>query len=83
MKTLFSRAAKLGVGIELNASSMRFKDDETDTVLKMYRIAKECGCKFYLGSDAHQPESFSKAKEIFEKVVALLELTEEDKFILK
>ncbi|MBQ8606369.1 MAG: PHP domain-containing protein [Clostridia bacterium] len=83
MKALFSRAAKLGVGIELNACDMNFKDDEADTVLKIYRIAKECGCKFYLGSDAHRSESFSKAKGIFEKAVTLLELTEEDKFILK
>lgn len=82
MKKLFIRAAKLGVGIELNSSDMNFAEGEADTVLRIYKIAKECGCKFYLGSDAHDPKAFDNAKEIFERAVAILELTEDDKFII-
>lgn len=82
MKGLFEKAAKVGVGIELNADDMKFKDDEADIVLRPYRIAKECGCKFYLGSDAHHPSSFDKAKMIFERAVDMLGLEEEDKFII-
>lgn len=82
MKRIFAKAAKIGVGIELNADDMKFKDEEADIVLRPYRIAKECGCKFYLGSDAHHPRNFVNAKAIFERAVDMLELTEEDKFII-
>ena len=77
---LFTKAAKLGVGIELNASDMDFADEEADTVLRMYRIAKECGCKFYCGSDAHHPDKLEKSIPIFERAVRLLDLKESDKF---
>ena len=38
--------------------------------LRPFRIAKECGCKFYLGSDAHHPKSFENSKKIFEYLQA-------------
>ena len=78
---LFTKASKLGVGIELNSSDMGFKDDEADTVLRIYKTAKECGCKFYFGSDAHHPKTFDIAKERFEKAVKILNLTENERFI--
>lgn len=80
MDSLFKKAAEVGVGIELNADDMRFSDDETDTVLRIYRIAKANGCKFYMGSDAHHPKSLDRAKPIFERAIDLLGLTEDDKF---
>ena len=79
---LFCKAAKVGVGIELNMVDMMFPFGGQDIVLKPYRIAKQCGCKFYLGTDAHHPDRFDHAKEIFERTIDLLELTEEDKFII-
>ncbi len=80
LERLFSKAAKLGVGIELNATDMSFPDDKADTVLRIYRIAKKCGCKFYCGSDAHHPPKLELAKAIFERAVKLLDLSESDKF---
>ena len=80
MKELFQKAATLGVGIELNSGDMNFADNETDVVLRPYRIAKECGCKFYLGSDAHTPKRLDCAKAIFERALDILDFTEEDKF---
>lgn len=82
MYRIFTKAAKCGVGIELNQSDMSFADDETDIVLRMFRIAKSCGCKFYLGSDAHHPAAFAKTKEIFERAITLLDLQESDKFYI-
>lgn len=82
LKRLFEKAAELGVGIELNSSDMNFSNEEESVVLRPYKIAKSCGCKFYLGSDAHDPSGLDKAKVIFERAVDLLELTEEDKFII-
>ncbi|MBE6651473.1 MAG: PHP domain-containing protein [Ruminococcaceae bacterium] len=82
MERLFTKAAKLGVGIELNSLDMSFPDSEADVVLRPYRIARSCGCKFYCGSDAHHPETLDKAKAIFERAIDMLELTEDDKFII-
>ena len=84
MVRVFTKAATLGVGIELNRDDMKFTDAEADTVLRMFRIAKRCGCKFYCGSDAHTPEGLDEAPALFERAIDYLELTEDDKFhILK
>ena len=76
---LFAKAAAKGVGIELNFPSLELTDETRDIELKPYRIAKEEGCKFYLGSDAHHPADLASAMENFENIVTLLDLTEEDK----
>ncbi len=77
MKRLFTKAARLGVGIELNYGAFKFADEEA--TLLPYRIAKECGCKFYCGSDAHEVSQMYAAGEAFEKAISLLNLREEDK----
>lgn len=77
---LFAKAAELGVGIELNCTDMSFHDNEADIILRPYRIAKHCGCKFYCGSDAHHPDKFDRAKDVFERAIRLLGLQETDKF---
>ncbi len=82
MQKLFKKAAKLGIGIELNASDMSFAEKEADIILRPYKIAKEAGCKFYCGSDAHHPSTFNNCKKIFERAVDLLNLTEDDKFVI-
>ncbi len=64
----------------MNQDDMKFSDTEADTVLRMFRIAKSCGCKFYLGSDAHHPASLDWAAAIFERAINYLELNEGDKF---
>ena len=82
MTELFKRAAALGCGIEINRADMTFRHGGVDTVLRPFRIAKACGCKFYLGSDAHHRDDLYVSREIFERAVDLLSLTEGDKFIL-
>ncbi len=82
MEALFKRAAQLGVGIEINSDDMKFTDEEADIVLRPYRIAKEQGCKFYCGSDAHKPAALDEAKAIFERAFDLLKLEEDDKFLI-
>ena len=82
MERLFRKAAQLGVGIELNSSSVNPAPAQQESVLRMFRIAKRCGCKFYCSSDAHSPAEMECAKEVFEKIVDWLELTEDDKFVI-
>ena len=81
MESLFGRAAELGIGIEINRSDMHFSDDEADIILRMFRIAKAKGCKFYLGGDLHRYLSqLTSGTFYFERGVELLGLTEDDKF---
>ena len=77
---LFSRAAKLGAGIELNSGDF-FTQSEAlyEQSVRAFRIAKSAGCKFYLGSDAHAPEGFVGFREASERIIDDLGLTEEDK----
>ena len=53
---------------------------ETEDMYRMFSTAKKCGCKFYMASDSHHPRNFKNTKEVFEKAIDILELTEEDKF---
>lgn len=80
MYELFKKCAKLGVGIELNFDSFSLTDENRDILLNPYRIAKDAGCKFYLGSDAHSVSALHDAKDNFENIINLLELKESDKF---
>lgn len=80
MNRLFEKAARLGVGIELNSGDMNFADADADAVLRPFRIAKNHGCRFYMGSDAHHPAGLDNAKAIFERAIDILGLTEDDKF---
>ncbi len=79
---LFRKAAARGVGIELNFKWRITPDDEMEIHLRPYRIAKEEGCRFYLGSDAHSLTSFEGMKENFTKIATLLELDDRHKFII-
>ncbi len=83
LRSVFTKAAKRGVGIELNSGDMSFSLAEADKVLRPYKIAKEEGCKFYLGSDAHHPFALDGAKAVFERAINMLDLEESDKFTIK
>lgn len=82
MYRLFEKATRLGVGIELNYADFLFSDDETDRILRMFRIAKECGCKFFYGSDEHRYNSREDELEVMGRAIDLLELKESDKFFI-
>lgn len=76
---LFAKAAKVGAAIELNFSARKLTDENRELSLMPYRIAKEEGCRFYFGSDAHAPADLAHVKQNFENIIDLLGLTEEDK----
>ena len=82
MARLFAKAARLGCGIELNRNDMSYVANESYSVLRMFRIARNCGCRFYCASDAHQPEDLAAAPAILQRAIDVLGLQENDKFIL-
>ena len=68
-------------GVEVHGNTLSYckTEEEIELALRPFRIAKKCGCKFYLGSDAHRPHEFEGAKEKIERLIDLLVLTEDDK----
>lgn len=82
MYKVFTKAAEVGVGIELNLSTLMFPDDQMEVRLKPMKIAKECGCKFYFGSDAHGPSAFENLKGYADRVIDYLGLGETDQFTI-
>lgn len=67
---LFEMAAKCGIGLEINGSV------EEPECYRMFGIAKECGCKFTLGSDAHFAGEMDRVFRN-EKMTDALGITEE------
>lgn len=82
-RAVMRKFAKLGAGIEINLSSfgpgwLEHKED----ALRLYRMALEEGCKFYLASDAHHPDGLRTVPDRAPKVIELLGLKKEDQFRL-
>ncbi len=83
LRALFTKAAALGVGIELNTSCLAFRsEEEAQAVTDFYTVAKECGCKFYIGTDAHHPAQLVGQKDVAQRFADRLGLTEEDRFYI-
>lgn len=80
LERVFTRVAAAGCGIELNRDDFCFFENEKDSVLRIFKVAKGCGCKFFLGSDAHTPVPYRYVISVFERAINLLDLTESDKF---
>ena len=79
---IFEGYAKAGCGIELQAFSFLEWDTRREDCLRIYRIAKAAGCKFYLGSDAHHPDWMEAVPDRLPKVIDALGLTESDRYLL-
>ncbi len=79
-RAAFKKIAEKGAGFELNFDPRKYNPEELSSVLRPYKIAKEVGCKFYLGSDAHHPSDFEDAIPRAEMIIELLQLEESDKF---
>lgn len=80
LREIFATAAKKGAGIELNYDAISGDEDYRASSLRYYRIAKECGCKFYAGSDAHGTGDF--LFHPYERTVNLLGLEETDRYFI-
>lgn len=83
VRRVFKTVADSGAGVEINSKDFDFSKKSakhTQAILEFYNILKECGCKFYLGSDAHHPNALDAAPRIFENAVCELGLEEKDKF---
>jgi len=80
LRRRFDRTARLGMGVELNFPVFGLTEEEQEIMLRPYLLAKDCGCKFYLGSDAHNTDDLNRVMKKFHWYVEALELKESDKF---
>jgi histidinol phosphatase-like PHP family hydrolase len=81
LKELFSMAAEKDISIEIHACLFRTDTPHnefglSDHYLRILAAARDCGCKFHMGSDAHAPNAFVGSHELLRKAAALLGLTE-------
>ena len=56
---LFDRTAEKGIAFEINMADLSHGSNEEiarTPQMRMFRLAKKCGCKFIFGSDAHSKQ---------------------------
>lgn len=77
-----AKAAKeANVTLELNLSCVKHlntEDSEESAYLRFFDVCKKEGCKFFLGSDAHNMGAFEALHETRDDAMALMGLTESD-----
>ncbi|MEG1890855.1 MAG: PHP domain-containing protein [Clostridia bacterium] len=76
---VFALWAAERAGIELNAHAFGEYAEAPDAYCRFYGLAKEAGCRFYYGSDAHAVHDLDCA--VPEAFVQALKLTEQDRFM--
>ena len=80
-KYAFDLAAEKNVAVEINVSGLRWKSNENielSPLMRMFRIAKECGCKFTFGSDSHDVGGHGGYMRATEHISNLLGIGEND-----
>ena len=79
---VFETLAKAGAGIELNGAAFARYDENPEAYLRIYRMAKQAGCKFYCASDGHTLAAYARVRDVLPQIVNALELTECDRYIV-
>lgn len=79
-KYLFDATAKKNIAVEINIGNYHEMEDQdiiNCSQIRMFRLAKECGCKFIFGSDAHNRRRHDSYGHT-EVLADILELKEDD-----
>ena len=79
-KSCFDAAAAKNIALEINPNFLKHKTLSQmydDPIFRMYRIGKECGCKFTVGSDSHDSSGFDTFPLIY-VMITLLDLKKND-----
>lgn len=79
-KEAFCAAAEKGIAIEMNGACLAFMPDEqalASEYVRIYTIAKECGCRFTYGSDSHSHMDNRKLP-LIERFLELCHIEEKD-----
>jgi len=80
---IFDKTARKGIAVEINLGCVcDLEAESADHIersphMRIFRLAKACGCQFIFGSDSHAPESLFRNRWA-DSVAQILELREED-----
>lgn len=80
-KRLFYKTAKRQIAVEINTGVFRklsSSEIEENPRIRMYKLAKESGCKFLFGSDAHSNDVHGNYISILQKITEIVGIKEED-----
>ena len=79
-KHLFTLCAEKGIALEFNSSLRNFFSNTSNAgeYIRMFTIAKDCGCRFSFGSDAHSEGGHSKYVETCQLFVDTFGLKDSD-----
>ncbi len=80
-KELFDATAEKGIAIEINTACFKnitAENFEQFGAVRMFRIAKDMGCKFVFGSDYHSQSGLDGYTDVAQLFINGLELTEND-----
>jgi histidinol phosphatase-like PHP family hydrolase len=69
LAALFTRCARQGASIEINTAGIgaAYWQQSVQSHLRVFAIARDCGCTFTFGSDSHSPadfDTFVRAEEM-------------------
>lgn len=80
-KRVFYKTAEKNIAVEINTGVFRkisLDEIELNPRIRMYKLAKECGCKFLFGSDAHSDNVHQNYIAILDKITQIVGITEKD-----
>lgn len=80
LREAFTAAKEQGIAIEMNGSCLIYMPSEeipNCEYVRIYTLAKECGCKFTYGSDSHRTSEDRKLYEV-ERFFDMCGITEND-----
>lgn len=80
LRDCFTRAKKIGAYVEINLSELRAmeKDLTVNPQMRIFKIAKEVGCQFTFGSDAHALQELGAIPKYASDAVDVLGLQKSD-----
>jgi histidinol phosphatase-like PHP family hydrolase len=83
LKDCFTLAAERKRSIEIHAclyrnSTQLNEDGLSPSYLRLLSVAKECGCQFHFGVDAHTPEAFVGYHQKLERAAQIVGITQDD-----
>jgi histidinol phosphatase-like PHP family hydrolase len=81
IRAVFDTLAKRGAGVELNAGCFKPGwEAKEKSHLRIYEWARDAGCLFYCGSDAHSVSGIKRVQEWLPAVIEKLGLTQAQRF---
>ena len=80
LRSCFTKAKKAGAYIEINISEIRGSEPDLSKngYMRYFKIAKEVGCQFTFGTDAHAVSALQGIRNYADEMASYIGLTKND-----